>query len=124
MKKAGYDREGEGEKLVNTPKDFSQCSNKPQLKTKVLCQLSSKTISGHSLSAFGFCHYVDLTSHFLSHCAFKENHRYCQRKGIWLSILTSKSFAACNGKASVEQHLDTLFLAAVTKMKMPGERMP
>lgn len=49
MKKAGCGGEGEREQLVNMPKGFRQCSNKPQWKTKVLCQLSSKTISVDSL---------------------------------------------------------------------------
>lgn len=120
IKKAGCGGEGEREQLVNMQSMLKQTRMENEGVVSIIFQNYFSTFSW----AFGFYCYVDLTSHFLSYCAFKENHLYWQRWGTWLSILTSKSFSACNGKAPVEQHLDILFLAAVTKMKMPGERMP
>lgn len=106
MKKAGCGGEGERERLMQFIQDFGQCSTKPQWEKE---DAVSMVFRNHFINQIHFNFWMPrlCRSHlslFVSPFFKKESPVFMEMGNM--AHLTSKSLAACNGKAPIERHLE------------------
>lgn len=123
MKMAGCGGDGEREQLVNIPKISvnAQTNHSGERRCCVtyLPKLFQQIFLSFWLLLFSWSH----LSLFVLPC-FQKGSSVLTEMGHVAQLFQKQVLCCLQWKASVEQYLDVLFLAAVIKTKMPGERMP